>query len=201
MKQISVLVALFFSASALFAQQAKIGVKAGVSVPKWNVSSDFSSGLSISSYPGLEIGVLGDFPISKSVSIQPEISYSSLGTKMSSGGDNVKYRLDYITVPLLAKYSLPNGFGIYAGPQVGFLLSAKGKFSNSGEKEDVKSALKSTDFFITFGTEYNFQNGIAVYARYNHGLVNIYDIDADGSIHNTSFGFGLAYKINAPKRK
>lgn len=104
--------------------------------------------------------------------------------------------LNYLTLPVLAKYSFEDaGFGAYLGPQIGYLLSAKGIFE--GDSEDLKEDLKSTDISGIIGVEYFLPAGIGISARYQLGLSNIAK-DADegeGSIKNNALTFTLGYRF------
>ncbi len=85
-------------------------------------------------------------------------------------------KVDYINVPLMAKFYVgEGGFSVEAGPQVGFLLSAKVEYD--GGEEDVKDLLKSTDFGVNLGLGYKMENGLNFGARYNLGLSNANDSD------------------------
>ena len=84
--------------------------------------------------PGLNIGVAAEFPVFDSFSIEPGVYYSMQGTRSSSyvgmgdmrvGGD-VTFDMDYINIPIYAKYYVYEGFHLFAGPQFGFYLGDKG---------------------------------------------------------------------------
>ena len=62
----------------------------------------------------------------------------------------------------MAKYYVAEGFSLEAGPQIGFLMSAKMKAESGGDSEeiDVKDDLKSIDFGINFGAGYKLENGL-----------------------------------------
>ena len=196
-KRIFFIAAMVMTATA-FSQQTEFGVRAGTNISRWNISS-IGSDIKTSSNAGLEAGLLADLYISRSFSIQPEAIFSMYGTKFNSGGSSIKYTVNYVNIPVLAKYHLPQGVAFFAGPQLGILLSAKGKIEGE-DKQDVKNYLKSTDVFGVIGAEYNSSIGISVGVRYNHGFVNIYE-EEEGSIKNSSFGISFGYKLKPRQKK
>lgn len=93
----------------------------------------------------------------------------------------------------MAKYFITDAFSIEAGPQIGFLTSAKLK--GEGENEDVKDDFNSTDFGLNAGLGYNVTENINLGLRYNFGLSNIAKDSDDDKITNTNFSFAVAYKF------
>ena len=66
----------------------------------------------------------------------PNLGFSSYGSKVSDEIEKIEYKLKYLTMPVLAKYSLPGGVTFFAGPQMALLLSSKGELE--GHETDVK---------------------------------------------------------------
>lgn len=190
-------VAAMCMTAAAFSQQTEFGVRVGTNISRWNISS-VGSDIKTSSVAGLEAGLLADLYVSPSFSIQPEIIFSMYGTKLNSGGSSIKYTANYVNIPVLARYHMPQGIAFFAGPQVGLLLSAKGKAGE--DKQDIKDYLKSTDVFGVIGAEYNSPIGVSVGLRYNHGFVDIYE-QGEGSIKNSSFGISFGYKLKPRQKK
>lgn len=69
----------------------------------------------------------------------------------------------------MGKYYVVKGLSLEAGPQLGFLLSAKNESTN------VKDSFKTFDFGVNLGLGYKLNNGLNFGARYNLGLTNIND--------------------------
>jgi hypothetical protein len=126
-----------------------------------------------------------------------EANYSAQGAGVvSDDGSNAgSFQFNYITVPLLVKlYGTPR-LSFYAGPQVGFLMSAKTKTSGNPET-DLKDGLNSTDFYAVFGGEYRFANGVFVSSRYNLGLSNLVEDESlNTEIKNRYFSFRIGYSF------
>jgi hypothetical protein len=162
----------------------QFGIKAGINVANLKWKEDGIS-LTTDSKVGVNAGFFLTAPISENFSIQPELTYSGLGAK----SDGETLALNYITVPVLAKYTFAgSGFGIYAGPQIGLLLSAK------SDGEDIKDAMKGSDFAGIFGVDYSVSK-FNFAARYQIGLSNIAKDAEDGSLKNNAFTFTVGYRI------
>ena len=111
--------------SLTFAQQ--FGAKAGM-----NVSTISDEGFDdTKSKVGYYAGVFMNVPVSESFSIQPEVLYNNLGSKVSSTVSGTTYsstlNLDYVAVPVMFQYKATPQFYLEAGPEFGFLVNAKHK--------------------------------------------------------------------------
>jgi hypothetical protein len=173
---------------AATAQHVNIGLKAGANF--YNVNND--PGPEYDGKTGFHAGLLGHIHLAPQLALQPEIVYSSQGAKYRNGsGVEEKYDLDYINVPVLLQYMFDNGFRLQAGPQVGFLLSAKTEAA--GVEIDFKDETKTVDFGIGAGAGYvHVPSGFGVDVRYNLGLSNINEDDVVKS-YNRGFQVGVFY--------
>lgn len=188
------------ASSLTFAQS--FGVKGGMNVS--SISKD--GGLSdTSSKIGFNAGVFMNAPIAENFSIQPEVIYNDLGSKVKYdliGSNNVEYstNLGYIAVPVMFQYNATPAFYLEAGPEFGFLVSAKNKIK-SGDSSAAYDL--DTDNFNTFnagiglGAGYYFTPKLGLTARYTAGLTKIgKDDNAYSDSKNNVFQVGLAYKFN-----
>lgn len=172
-----------------FAQHTNFGFKAGLN--SYNISNN--SGSSYNSKLGLNIGMFGHIHLDKQLAFQPELVYSSQGAKYTYLGTETTINLDYINVPLLLQYMFENGFRLEAGPQVGFLVSAKSKTNNA--TTDIKSSIKGIDLGLAIGLGYvDTKSGFGVDARYNLGLSNINE-NTSTKATNVGFQFGVFYLL------
>ncbi|WP_447634977.1 porin family protein [Flavobacterium microcysteis] len=147
------------------AQKINFGVKGGLNFA--SISGDNTK--EIDPVAAFNFGLLSEIPISEKFSFQPEVMFSGQGYSFK-GKDNL-IALNYLNVPLMGKYYVTKGLSIEAGPQLGFLLSAK------DEKKDVKDSFKTFDFGVNFGLGYKLENGINFGVRYNLGLTDINNLD------------------------
>ncbi len=178
-----------FTASA---QEVNFGAKAGVNFA--SIGGDDVGDLD--GRTGFHVGVIAEISISEKFSVQPELLYSAQGAKESFEGQEIKLNADYLNVPIMAKYYVAEGFSIEAGPQIGFLMSAKAKVGS--EEEDLKDSIKGTDFGINFGVGYKMDSGLNFGARYNLGLADINDGEDSGSskLHNNVIQVSVGYFFN-----
>lgn len=168
------------------AQEVTFGVKAGVNFA--NFSGDDADNLD--GRTAFHVGGVANFGISELFSVQPELLYSAQGVEQTFEGVTGKVQVDYLNLPVLAKFMIADGLSIHAGPQVGFLLSAKAK--GGEETMDIKDELKGTDFSGVLGLGYQMDNGLNFGARYNLGFSNIADsgeADLKNNVFQVSVGF------------
>ena len=77
----------------------------------------------------------------------------------------------------MGKYYVIDKLSLEAGPQFGFLMSAKETFTDQDTNEtitdNVKDGYKTLDFGFNIGGGYDFTEKFSVGLRYNIGLSNI----------------------------
>jgi len=186
---LSIALASLMMIGTVNAQSVNFGIKGGLNV--YNIKDDNES--EYDSKTGIHLGILGHIHLSKQWGMQPELVYSAQGAQFTSTGVESKLKLGYINVPILFQYMFDNGFRIEAGPQVGFLVSAKTEANDV--EVDVKDDLKGADFSIGFGLGYiHVPSGFGLDARYNLGVSNISE-DDDNNVSNRGFQIGLFYQF------
>lgn len=207
-----------FGFNNLNSQEVIFGAKAGVNFA--DITGDESD--SFDGRTSFFLGAVAEITISDKFSFQPELIYSEQGSdykeSFTESFEGVTFtetaegeiRLGYLNVPLMAKYYVYEGLSIEAGPQVGFLLSAKNEYdftltqtssegtfteTESGE-DDIKDSVKSIDFGVNFGLGYKLENGLNFSARYNLGLTDANDDSdylGDSSYKNSVIQIGVGY--------
>lgn len=151
---------------------------------------------------GLNVGFDLVIPVSESLSVQPELSYSRLGAT-NKDFLNLGYREHYLVLPLLLKYTFyGTGFSCYAGPQYGYLL--KGTSDTLVMEEYTRAWLTAqdhstkSDFAAIAGIEYYLKNHIGLSARYQQGLINALKkgaLSAGESFKNRAFTVTIGYRL------
>lgn len=171
------------------AQELKLGAKAGLNLA--TLSEDYDP--DVKNRTSFHVGGVAEISLSEAFSIQPEILYSSQGAK-DDGDDDEEVRLNYLTLPVLAKYYVSEGFSLEVGPQLGLLL--KGEIEDNGVTTDVKDISKSTDLGIAFGLGYKFESGLNFGLRYYLGS-DINDIEGSpDKIKNKVLQISVGYFFN-----
>ena len=182
----------------------RFGIKAGMNVS--SLSNDETledQGSKI----GFNAGVFANIPVAESFSIQPEVLYSQYGDKYDYvvGGNRYSYanHFDYVTVPVMFQYNFIPNLYVEAGPEFGFMVSAKNKSKNETNNDVLAESDNYKDNFNTFnvgiglGAGYYFTDNIGLTARYVAGVTDIAKDRPNGSdsVRNNVFQVGLAYKF------
>ena len=188
------------STTAVAQQEVKFGPKAGVNFA--NLSGIDNADM----ITAFQVGAVAEIKFNEKFSVQPEVVYSAQGYTgdFMMGTNKVAdytQKLDYVNIPIMAKYYIIEGFSVEAGPQVGFLVKAESKFENKQAgvtltDGDNKDFYKSTDFGLNFGLAYDLPMGVFVGARYNLGLSDIRNnTDSGDAIKNNVIQVGVGYKF------
>ncbi|MFC0778850.1 porin family protein [Flavobacterium sp. HJSW_4] len=156
------------------AQEIKFGAKAGLNFSTVNGSNTNNIDY-VTSY---HVGVVSEIPISEKFSFQPELMYSRQGYSFN----NDVIAMNYLNIPLMGKYYVTKGLSLEAGPQIGFLLSAK----NEGVK--VTNSFTTFDFGVNFGLGYKLENGLNFSARYDLGITKVSTENRNG-VFQASVGY------------
>jgi Outer membrane protein beta-barrel domain len=160
-----------------------LGVKGGLNI--YNINNDNSS--TYDTKTGFNLGLIGHVHLTRQIALQPEAYYSLQGAKYTTLGIDTKINLSYINVPVLLQYMFDNGFRLQAGPQIGFLINAESKTSNTNVS--IMNNLKKVDFALSAGIGYvHPPSGFGIDARYNFGLSNI---NKSSSTKSTNQGFQI----------
>ena len=185
MKKITLTVLAVFALTFANAQDTKesnaksdivFGVKAGYQ------NTNFGGDAETDAASNFYVGGLVDFHITEKFHVQPELLYSM------EGADNDEANLDFIRIPVMAKFFVGEGFNLQVGPEFAFVAGGGA----------IKDSLKSMDFGLGFGAAYEMASGLLFDARYNLGLSDLNDNAAafgDAKITTTSFQIGLGYRF------
>ncbi len=182
----------------------RFGIKAGMNVSSLSKDAALEDQ---GSKIGFNAGVFATIPVATSFNIQPEVLYSEYGDKYDQVVLGNRYssarHLDYIAVPVMFQYNFVPNFYVEAGPEFGFLVSAKNKLKNEtnnntlNESGDYKDQLNTFNFGLGLGAGYYFTDNIGITARYVAGLTDIAKNRPNGSdaVRNNVFQVGLAFKF------
>lgn len=176
-KSILFIAAMVLSTTFAAAQEfVYFGAKGGVNFSNFSGDgwSGFDDGKARTAY---HLGLVAEVPVSDRFSVQPEVLYSAQGYDIQriNDGDDVEFQLDYVTVPVMAKFYLIDGFSLEAGPQLGFLVENEIDSGDSSMPIDDDN-FKTFDFSVGLGASYKFSK-FFLYGRYNAGMTQIYDVE------------------------
>lgn len=174
------------------AQPVAIGLRAGVNFAN-EKESDPSPGTSSSGRTSFLLGAYGKISINDHLGIQPELFYSSTGAKFTSGTTSGTLISNYLALPVFFRYNVSGNFHLLAGPQVSFLLKAKGELL--GFTVDVTDQFSAADFSGVIGAGVDF-GPINAGLRYSLGLSNIAKNATNGeTVKNNVFQIVAGYRM------
>jgi hypothetical protein len=138
---------------------------------------------------GFMIGAVNVSPIAPSFAIQTEVLYTMKGAGASDEGIDATVKLNYIEIPVLARFEIPASGNVkpflYAGPAISFKMSCTAeaefrgnKISTDCDDEQESFKVKSVDYSAVIGGGLGFDvrgKMLTIGARYTHGFANIGD--------------------------
>ncbi len=190
------LLLLLFS-TTLSQAQARFGIRAGLNVARWQGDAvqslhdlvQLSNGVAqAESRRSFHAGGYVALPITSFLTLEPGLYYSQKGYSLNgtfssntldfiNARATVTNRSHYIDLPVLAKVYVTEGFHLFGGPQVSYLLynSVRARasvlgFSLLNQELNATPNLQKWDVGLTGGVGYKFKNGFNLQAAYDHGL-------------------------------
>ena len=198
----------------------------GLNLSDVSTTEDFPPEAEESMRTGFNVGMGYEIGINPMFSIIPGISLETRGkeiefTEPGFGSLTMEAKLMYLEVPVLAQVNIPAGLGffnIFAGPEMGILLSAEQVVTvenvlgdSRKEEEDQRDNTHPIDFGIHVGLGFEFPVGlgaIAIRPGYSFSLTNFDDTDTepdpdfpdepvsdDVDATHSNFKLMVAYKI------
>ena len=168
-------------AGTVNAQDVKLGAKIGMNVSSINGDPD-----NLDSKTGWVLGATAEVSLTEKFSLQPELLYSQQGAKQRG---SFIYDLNYISVPVMAKYYIAKGFSLEAGPQFSFLVKDE-LLSDTNNAASANTNAENFDLSANLGLGYQLDNGIFFQTRYNLGLTAISETpDVKNGVFQMSLGY------------
>ena len=190
MKRISTL--LIAAVGLLFCKtiegQTSFGIKGGVNIA--NITgNEYKARISG------HAGVFANRMINKYFAVQPELLFSGEGQIADWIGAEHTTAINYIQFPLMFQVYPVQQVYIEAGPQVGLLISAKGKTQPSNASHtNVETKFPSAQFGIGVGLGVKPIDRLIVYGRYNFGLTDL-TLDDPGVHRGRVAQIGIAIRL------
>ena len=175
-----------------FSQKFDLGIKSGSNFATQNIKSISGT----KSITGLHVGVFTYIKLPLIFGIQPELQYSTQGTKINS---STIRSINYLNVPILVRSSF-GPMNIHFGPQFGILTGAINEVS--GIPTDIKDKFLKRDFSLILDVSVEPVDRFIFSVRYVKGLKNISDDDPFANdTKNTTFQFSFGYVLIRIKDK
>lgn len=120
--------------------------------------------------PGFAVGLEGQYQMNNWFGLSAAVMYQQQGTKVKNI-DDLKWNIDYVNIPLMAKFYVTKGLSLNVGLQPGFMVKSKLKVDDADL--DVKDACNKFDLSVPLSIAYELPMGLAFEARYTYGLTNV----------------------------
>ena len=159
---------------------------------------------------GLNVGVMAEKPIFKSLSAKTGLFYTMKGTKGKNDGGfggtlETTFTPSYLEIPILASYhyqitdNLRGQFDL--GPYFAYGLHGKNKKEYSGSnvaqdsntEEDVFKYIKHFDWGVRLGPQIVYKNMYSISIAYETSLTDISDMGGEVGNSNWSINFGWRF--------
>jgi len=128
-------------------------------------------------------GVMMEMPMGP-ILLGAEVLYTQKGETFTDGITKQRLKMDYIEMPVMAKYEFAKKIFIYGGMNLGMLLSAEMVYRQDEEvvsTVDVKDDYVTTDIGAIIGLQA--KAGLFVLDfRYNHGITDIIKDNEFGAV-------------------
>lgn len=207
MKKI-ILFVFFCSTLLSYSQENKVnfGLKGGVNYAKFSADSPF---IDFKRKIGFYAGGFTNIGINKKLKIQPEILYSSQGTKVvfediqvtdtngevTVGDYKSNFNESTISLPISLQYYFIENFYLEGGPQFGFILNRKEKvletpFEDIDANDSTQLYNDNFDFGAIFGIGHKVTKNISINGRFFLGLIK-----RDNVVKSSVFYLGVDYNF------
>jgi hypothetical protein len=174
------------------AQGFHVGIKAGANLFKVDGES-FSQEFQF----GYMAGIFTQIYVNSKWGIQPELNFNQTNYRTGSnfsavvpdGVDDVKGKLNWLTIPLLLSYRPIPVLSLLAGPQYGILVNQdEHLINNAGD------AFKKGDLAAVAGAQLNL-GPVMAGARYVVGLTNLNDVTNQSTWRNEGWQLYAGFRI------
>jgi len=177
--------------------RVKVGITGGLNVA--NTVDAYNSYYSTGAIAGFNAGLFMELPVVYPFSIQPEVLYSQKGFTAVTTDGNLTQRMNYIDVPVLAKFKLSPSFNFLIGPQISFPVSTNVTYDNgfnTTAEYNYNNFDQKTILDGVVGVSFDISPTVELRARYTIDLEpNDQNNAYGGDYRNQVWQFGLGFKF------
>ncbi|MDJ1495870.1 porin family protein [Cytophagaceae bacterium DM2B3-1] len=203
--------------------EVRYGIRGGMNLSSWQGETMQSisdllgatdGAVTTQSRVGFHAGGYAAIKLSDYFTLEPGLQYSLKGTELTgrlNGNSqvidflnvNTTFRVQshYIEMPILAKVYLAEGFHLFAGPQVSYLVDNKVHVRASvlgisafNRTLDINNGFQKWDFSGVAGIGYRFVNGVNIMAAYDYGFQRL-DENKRFNTYNRTIKFSIGYEF------
>lgn len=193
---------LLFALSVSAQAQGKFFIGATGGLSRMSLSGDTPDDASYTAKTGFSAGLIGEYALTADIHLSLQPSYVSRGTGIAydvgkgDPRDSLSLRLNYLSVPLMARFLSAGGsWFVNGGFDFSFLLNASLEDVNTGGTKDVTSALNGFDLMMLVGAG-GIVNAdpvrITLELRYSQGLANV----GTGEQLSTAYGIPTRFRYS-----
>ena len=173
----------------------RLGLKGGVNLSNLYADDDEQQ----KALFGFNAGLFAKLPITKLISIQPELYFITKGAELTYNNPFVqgaaKFRYNYIEVPLLVVVNINENFNVNAGPYAAYMINGDVKNASSNTVFDFERNINTNDYNrldwgLAGGAGIDI-GAIGLGARYSYGLAKVGKERT--YLNTTSYTFPNAY--------
>ncbi|NJX15357.1 porin family protein [Tamlana crocina] len=183
---VALLMALGFF-ETMHAQTVNLGAKAGMNVSSF-YGNRSDNQIERNSLIGFHAGFIAEVKFSDAFALQPELLYSRAGAEEENV---VAFQLDYISVPVMAKFYIADRFSLDVGPQFSFLVNDTAKFRFE-EIPDYDTDANTFDLALNAGLGIDFAQHWFSQLRYSYGITKVGE---NPDINNGIFQLSVGYRF------
>ena len=200
-KLTSLLIVLFMTAAMVQHANAQnpisFGLKGGLNIANLHgsdIERDTRTGVLLGAVLEINVPVLP-------FGVESGVYYSQKGAEFSDGNIESSLKLDYIEVPVMAKFQLgppgPITPSLAIGPYLGFNINAEEEHVSGGVytgTNDISDRISGTEFGGVAAVGFDFNLGITklnATARYSYGFTSVWDDSDVDSDRNAVFSIAV----------
>lgn len=156
----------------------KFGIKGGINLSNLYVDDVDDENMKL----GINAGFFAKLPLTRGLSIQPELLYSNKGSKLTYnnpllGNGEYRFNLHYVEVPVLAVINIAKNFNIQVGPYASYLIAANiTDLNDNGTVNEVSDldaeSFNRFDWGLTGGLGIDIGN-FTIGGRYSYGFKEV----------------------------
>lgn len=124
-------------------------------------------------------GLFANFPLTKNVTLQPELLFTKKGEAQRNLVTEVDYRMinNYLALPVMVQYHFTPNFYAEAGPEFSFLVSSLGTAKKINFKDTSTSYYQKFDIGLGIGAGYFIKPNVSTNFRFTKGFIGILNKD------------------------
>jgi hypothetical protein len=186
------IVILLISFSAVKAQYPEIGLRGGLILSSTGGADAGNSSIK----PGFILGAYLPIVITDFYSLEPGLYYALKGSRVEDDTESSTFHLHYLDVPVYARIYLAEGFNLFGGPQISYLVGSRSRFENNGLIiiDTSTDGIRKFDLGVGIGIGYDLPLpvNLNINLGYDWGLLSL-DAEGNSNTYNRLLKLTVGY--------